>query len=426
MGALSYLRDFVWPETLPATNDIEAKSGAGSLPVVGSPEYYNYLLGITAGRSKAGVDVTLRTALGVSTVFACIRVIADGLAQVPCKIYRVTPDGGREEARNHPLWPLLYRKPNAHQTAFEFREQITSHWLLTGNAFVVVMRDARGRVTELLSFEPGYVRFEQLRDRSMRYWVRGEKTEEVEIPEAMMWHIRGPSWNGYGGMDVLRLARDSIGLAMATESFGSEMFANGVRLSGHLEVEGTPSPETLNAIRTTWNSVHQGAGNRLQTALLAGGVVFKPHEIKADEAQYIETRKFLIPEICRFFRVMPIMVGHQDGTASYSSVEQMFLAHRTHTLGPQFERFEQSAECALLSAQERDEYEIELVEHGLTRGTALERAQMLAVLRQNGAITGNDMREAMDMPRLPDAVLNEFTPAANLFGPRDTGGSGNQ
>jgi hypothetical protein len=120
------------------------------------------------------------------------------------------------------------------------------------------------------------------------------------------------------------------------------------------------------------------------------------------------------------------MVGHQDGTASYGSVEQMFLAHRTHTLGPQFERFEQSAECALLNDQEREEYEIELVEHGLTRGTALERAQMLAVLRQNGAITGNDMREAMDLPRLPDAVLNEFTPAANLFGPRDTGGSGNQ
>ena len=116
---------------------------------------------------------------------------------------------------------------------------------------------------------------------------------------------------------------------------------------------------------------------------------------------------------------MPIMVGHQDGTASYASVEQMFLAHRTHTLGPWFERFEQSAECALLSDAERDEYEIELVEHGLTRGTAKERAETLAILRQNGAITGNDMREAMDMARVADPVLDEFTPAANLFGPRE-------
>lgn len=423
MGALAVIRDMFWPVP-DAAPDVETR-GTANLPVVGTAEYYNWLMGATGGRAKSGVDVTLRAALGVSTVFACVKVIAEGLAQVPCKIYRVTSEGGRTEARDHPLWPLLYRKPNAEQTAFEFREQVAAHWLLTGNAFVLVMRNQRGRVDELLPIEPGFVRYEQAADRSMRYWIRlTEKSAEVEVPASLMWHIRGATWNGFAGMDVLRLARDSIGLAMATESFGSEMFANGVRVSGHLEVEGTPSAETLAQIRSSWGQIHQGAGNRLQTALLAGGVKFHPHDIKADEAQYIETRKFLVPEICRFFRVMPIMVGHQDGTASYASVEQMFLAHRTHTLGPQFERFEQSAECALLTPAEREQYEIELVEHGLTRGTALERAQMLAILRQNGAITGNDMREAMDMPRMTDSTLNEYTPAANLFGPRDTGTEG--
>lgn len=418
MGVLAEIKEYVWPST---TVVREAKSGASTLPQVGTPEYYNFLLGISAGRSQAGVDVTLRTALGVSTVFACVKVIAEGCAQVPCKIYRTQPNGMREEARNHPLWPLLYRKPNPFQTAFEFREQIVAHACLTGNAFVIVMRDTRGNVTELLPIEPGLARIEQQPDRSLRYWMRNtEKSMEVEIPASMMWHIRGPSWNGWAGMDILRLARDSVGLAMATESFGSELFANGVRLSGHLEIEGTPPPEAIEKIRKVWTDTYQGSGNRLQTALLTGGVTFKPHEIKADEAQYIETRKFLIPEICRFFRVMPIMVGHQDGTASYASVEQMFLAHRTHTLGPWFERFEQSAECALLSRDEREDYEIELVEHTLTRSTALERAQMLAILRQNGAITGNDMRAEMDYPRLPDEILNEFTPAANLFGPRET------
>lgn len=422
MGALSFLRDFVWPETLPAT---EVKAGAATLPAVGTAEYYNWLLGISAGQSKAGVSVNLRTALGVSTVFACVAVIAQGIAQVPLKIYRVTPEGGREEARDHPLWSLLYRKPNELQTSFEFREQIAAHWLLTGNAFVLIMRNARGRVTELLPIEPGMMRLEQQPDRSMRYWLRlTDKSAEVEVPARMVWHIRNSSWNGWAGMDVMRLARDAIGLAVATESFGSEMFANGVRLSGHLEAESNLTPEKIEELRTYWKSVHQGGGNRLQTAVLSGGIKFKPHEIKADEAQYIETRKFLVPEICRFFRVMPIMVGHQDGTASYASVEQMFLAHRTHTLGPQFERFEQSAEFALLTDAERDQYEIELVEHGLTRGTAKERAETLAILRQNGAITGNDMREAMDMPRLPDAILNEYTPAANLFGPRDNSGEG--
>lgn len=415
MGLLAEIRDYVWP-----SGEVEVKAGEATLPAVGSPEYYNYLLGMTAGRSKAGVDVTLRTAMGVSTVFACVKVISEGGAQVPCKIYRLGEGGTRQEARDHPLWSLLYRKPNALQTAFEFREQILAHALLTGNAFIVKMPDARGRIVELLPIEPGLVRMEHYSDRTIRYWVRPtEKSSEVEIPAALMWHLRGPSWTGFQGMDILRLARDSIGLAMATESFGSELFANGVRLSGHLEVPGNVSPEVLEQLRTAWATTHQGAENRLRTGLLTGGIKFVPHTIAADEAQYIETRKFLIPEICRFFRVMPIMVGHQDGTASYASVEQMFLAHRTHTLGPWFERFEQSAECALLTAAEREEYEIELVEHGLTRGTAKERAETLAILRQNGAITGNDMREAMDMPRGSDPILDEFTPAANLFGQRE-------
>ena len=417
MGALSFIRDFVWPATLPT----EAKSYVAPTP--GTAAYSDFVQGINGLVSKSGEAVTLRQALGVSTVYACVRVVAEGMAQVPCKLYRRTADGGRIEARNHPLWSLLYRKPNLSQTSFEFREQIAMHLCLAGNAFVVVTRDSEGRVLELLPFEPGYVRLERQRDMSVRYWVRGPETREVEVPASAMWHIRGSSWTGWRGEDVLALARDSVGLALATESFGSEMFANGVRLSGHLEVEGTPSPETLAAIRSTWNAVHQGSGNRLQTALLAGGIKFSPHEVKADEAQYIETRKFLVPEICRFFRVMPVMVGHQDGTASYASVEQMFLAHRTHTLGPWFERFEQSAECHLLTERERNEYEIELVEHVLTRGTSKERAETLAIMRQNGALTGNQFREQMDMSRENEAILNEYTPAANLFGPRDPDGS---
>ncbi|WP_313670461.1 phage portal protein [Sandarakinorhabdus sp.] len=424
MGALSFIRDSIWPADVVLADGAPAEAKAYSLPVPGTEAYAAFLAGVGGSQSKAGANVSLRDALGVSTVFACIRVIAEGLAQVPCKIYQRTDGGGRIEAREHPLWRLLYRRPNLAQTSFEFREQVAMHLALAGNAFVVITRDTQGRPLELLPYEPGFVRFERQPDLSVRYWVRTEKTREIEIPASMMWHIRGPSWEGWRGADLLALARDSIGLALATESFGSEMFANGTRLSGHLEVEGNPSPEVVDAIRKQWTAVHQGEGNRLKTALLAGGVKFQPHDIKADEAQYIETRKFLVPEICRFFRVMPIMVGHQDGTAAYASIEQMFLAHRTLTMGPWFERFEQSAELALLSERERDEYEIELVQHSLAGTTAKERAETLAIMRQNGAATGNDMREALDMPRGTEAILNEYTPAANLFGPRDaTGGA---
>lgn len=418
MGVLAEIKDYVWPSS--TVVGMERKAGEATLPAVGTPEYYNYLLGISGGRSKAGIDVTLRTALGVSTVFACVKVIAEDTATPDCKIFEIGENGVRREAREHPLWRLLYVKPNPHQTAFEFRLQVIAHAVLTGNAFIVKMPDARGRVYELLPMEPGLVRMEQQPDRSMRYFVRStEKSMEVEIPPSMMWHLRGISWNGWAGMDILRVARDSIGLSMATESFASEMFANGVRLSGHLEVDGNPGPEVIKQIRDTWVNIHTGAGNRLQTAVLAGGIKFVPHTINADEAQYIETRKFLVPEVCRFFRVSPVMVGHDEGSAAYASVEQRMLAHRFDTLGPWFKNFQQSAMCALLSDEELGRYQIEIVDRGLSRVTAIERAQTLAILRQNGAITGNDMREEMDYARVSDPVLDEFTPAANLFGPRE-------
>jgi len=289
MGVIEVLRDTFWP----SADDVEAK--AAYLPVPGSPGFAAYLQEYSA---KSGVAVNTGTAIQVTAVLACVKVIAEGVAQVPCKLFFDDENGAKQPAKTHPLYPLLYRFPNPRQTSFEFREQMLYYALLTGNAFALKMRDPRGRLTEILPIPPEYVRFEQQQDLSVRYWVKiTDKTAEVEVPESMMWHFRGPSWNGYAGLDMVRIARNAIGLAIATESFGSEMFANGVRLSGHLEIPTTATPELIAQLKETWSAVHQGAGNRLQTALLSGGVTFKPHELKADEAQYIETRRFLIEEV---------------------------------------------------------------------------------------------------------------------------------
>ena len=368
--------------------------------------------------SKAGQAVNLRTALEVTTVLGCCRVIAEGIAQVPWKLYRKQADGGREEAVEHPLFYMMKRRPNEWQTSFEFREQIAFHLVLTGNAFVFINRRANGEIVELLPYDPGSVTVTRNPDLSLSYRLTLSDRRQVEVPAVNIWHIRGPSWNGYLGLEVVHLARNAIGLALATEEFGSSLFANGARPGGLLTTEQNINEETAKQIKAAWAATQGGSGNAMKTALLANGLKYQPLSQTADEAQFNETSKQAINNICAAFRVNPIMVMQSEGTASYASVEQMFLAHLTHTLMPWYERIEQSAEVNLLSREEqRAGYYTKLDAKALMRGTAKERAEHYQIMRQNGVITANEWREHEDMNRSDDPKADALMPAANLFGP---------
>lgn len=368
--------------------------------------------------SKAGQAVNVRTALELTTVLGCARVIAEGCSQVPWKLYVRTENGSRMEDYNHPLHYLLKRRPNEWQTSFEFREQILFHLVLTGNAFVFINRRGNGEISELLPYEPGCVTVTRGADMSLSYKIRVERRGEIVIPAENMWHLRGPSWNGYLGLDAVQLARNAIGLSLATEEFGSSLFANGARPGGILTSDSPLTQEQADVIKAAWAAAQSGSGNAMKTALLANGMKYQALSQTADEAQFNETRKRSIQDICAAFRVNPIMVMQTEGTASFASVEQMFLAHLTHTLMPWFERIDQSAEVNLLTAAERKlGYYMKLDAKGLMRGTAKERAEMLAIMRQNGVITANQWLDAEDMERSTDPAADKLIPAANLFGP---------
>ena len=273
-------------------------------------------------------------------VLGCARVIAEGVAQVPFKVYQRTANGGRVEARDHPLFRLLHRRPNEWQTSFEFREQIALHLVLSGNAFIFISRRANGEVLELLPYEPSAVTVKRNTDLSLDYTLRLRSGETTRLPRENMWHIRGASWNGYLGMDSVHLARNSIGLSLATEEFGSSLFKNGARPGGILTSEQSLKPEVVSQIRDSWKASQEGSGNAMKTAVLHGGLKYQPLSFNADEAQFNETQKRAVHSICAAFRVNPIMVMQTEGTATYASVEQMFLAHVTHTLMPWYERIE--------------------------------------------------------------------------------------
>lgn len=390
-----------------------------------SPEEIRQAIAASGGLSFSGQTVTLGKALQVSTVLGCARVLGEGAAQVPCKLYRRAADGGRSEARDHPLFELLHRRPNPMQTSFEFRETMVMHAALTGDAFAVINRGSNGEILELLPFEPGSVTVTRWPDGTLSYKVSLADGSQVPIAAENMWHLRGPSWNGYTGLDILAQARNVIGLKIATEEFGGALFKNGARPGGVLTAPETASSETLAKVREQWNAAMSASGNAMKTAVLVGGLKYESLSYTADEAQYNETQRQAARDICAFFRVNPIMVQLHDQSAAYASVEQMFLAHVVHTLMPWYERFEQSAELALLTQAERREgLYIKLEAKALMRGTAKERAEFHQILLQNGVVTRNEVRMAEDMDRLPGEEFDRPAMAANLYGPRDAGAQG--
>lgn len=329
--------------------------------------------------SKAGVPINWKTALECVTVLACVRVIVEGIAQVPWKLYRALPDGTRGPATDHGLYDLLHRKPNAWQTSFEFREQIGLHLCLARNAYVF-KNIVRGRIVELLPLRPDQVRPRQDPDtREIVYDYAPDKGPRQTIPAANIWHLRGLSWDGLEGIDGVRLAREAIGLAVATEDHASRMFSNGARVSGVLTTDAVLKDDQVKTLRQSWNDTYAGLNNAGKTAILWGGLKFSPVALQADQAQMIETRRFQVEQICAAYRVLPIMVGYTDKTSTYASAEQMFLAHVVHTLGPWYERIDQSADVNLLTdADRRAGYYSHFIVAGLLRGAHKDRAEYYA------------------------------------------------
>lgn len=335
-------------------------------------DLYKDLLGQAS--AKSGVAVNWKTALQASTAFACARVISEGIAQVPFKLFKERVGGGMDAARDHGLYDLLANKPNEWQTSFEFREQIGLHLSFRGNAYVYKVRGLYGKVVELLPFEPQMVTpTRQGWDRS--YQVSTIDGKSYTVPAEDMWHLRGISWDGVNGLDGIRLAREAIGLSLAMEEHSSRMFSNGAKPGGVLSTEATLKPDQIKLLRESWAEAQGGNANAYKTAILFGGLKFQPMAMTGVDAQHIEQRRFEVEEVCRYYRVMPIMVGHSDKSATYASAEQMFLAHVVHTMMPWYARIENSADINLLTDDERTQgFYTKLMASALMRGASTDRA----------------------------------------------------
>ena len=369
---------------------------------------------------ECGTGYGTISAFQISAVFACARVLAQGLAQVPCLLQRSSAAGGHEAARDHPLYDLLARKPNSWMTALELREWIGFHLAMNGNAFLFVARDREGRAIELIPLPEGSVTIQTPAFGEVVY--RLNVNEQPVYTNRNIWHIKGSSWNAIDGMSIQSVAARAIGLASDLENFGSQLFKNGSRPAGLLTTDKELSAEQRTMLQTAWNAEQAGISNAHRTAVLGNGLSFQTMQTNANEAQFIETRRYQIEEICRIMGVDPVMIGQSVGSASYASVEQKFLAHYTYTLAPLYERFTQSAEVSLLTdAEQKAGYRVYMDARSITLGTANDRATYYGAMRQNGLMTINECREHAGLDRSTDPLADRLTPSANLFGPSGTG-----
>lgn len=383
-------------------NRLLAGFGLKSASATSSLDLFREIYGGTASRSGTTVDFV--RALEVATVLACCRVVAEGVSQVPWRVYQ-NVNGSRKVATEHPLYQRIYRRPNTWQTSFEFRETLVLHMMLTGNAFIFVNRAGIAReVRELIPIEPGRVTVEQLPDHRLQYKVRGRDGTTQLFPSEAIWHLRGASWNSWLGMDAMRLARESIGLTMALEQSQAALNKNGGRVGGLVSIEGSLSDEKYFQLRAWIDKNYGGAENVGKWMIMDRSSKFTPMVMTGVDAQHLETRKFQIEEICREFRVMPIMVGHADKTATYASSEQMFLAHVVHTLLPWYQRLEMSSDINLLSeADLADGYYTKFSPNALMRGAAADRSEFYAKALGSGGgkgwMTQNEVRDAEEIDR---------------------------
>jgi HK97 family phage portal protein len=362
--------------------------------------------------TASGASVTPQTAVTQATVFACIRVINDALATVPLKLYRKTGNERREE-EDHPLRSLLRDAPNGLQTSVEWRDMLQTHLCLRGNAFTHVRRNFAGEVVGLLPIHPDGLTVRLL---DGRLFYEGDTLDGRRIVGSQdeVLHVRGFGGDGFFGFSPIRECRETVGLSLTAERYGASLFARGANPGGVLEMPGKLSKEAAARLKDSFDTSYAGASNAGRTLLLEEGIKWSRVGLSADDAQFLETRKFQRNEIAAIFRVPPHMVADLE-RATFSNIEQQGIDFVRHCIRPWAERWESRLNHVLLTPIERASgLYIRFNLDGLLRGDQKSRFEAYAIGRQWGLYSADDCRELEELRPIPDGKGQIYLTPANM------------
>ncbi|MDO5300279.1 MAG: phage portal protein [Clostridia bacterium] len=349
------------------------------------------------GSSASGKPVNARTAIQMSAVYACVRVIAETVASLPFHVYEET-DKGAIKAVGHPLYRILHDEPNSEMTSFIWRETMLTHLLLYGNSYSQILRSGRGHVQGLYPLLPDRMEVDRDGAGNLTYtYTTAEGRTHRLRPEDVL-HIPGLGFDGVMGYSPIALEKNAIGLGIAAEEYGSKFFAHGATPSGVLTHPNTvKDPQRL---RESWNAAYGGSANSGKVAILEEGMTFSKISMPHNEAQFIETRKFQVAEICRIYRVPPHLVGDLEH-ATFSNIEHENISFAVHTIRPWLVRIEQALNRQLFPEKEKGSYYAQFNMDGLMRGDYKSRMEGYAIARQNGWMSTNDIRALENMNPVP-------------------------
>jgi len=372
-----------------------------------------------------GQQVSPETALQVSAVFSCVRILAETVASLPLILYRRREDGGKDRATDHPLYSILHDVANTEMSAYDLRETLMGHVALWGNAFAEIELNQRGNIVGLWPLRPDRMTVKRADGDSgeLQYSYRLSKADaqgrldRVFAPWQIL-HIRGLGSNGIVGYSVISLARQAIGLAMATEEFGGRFFGNGARPGVVLEHPGKLSETAEENLRKSWLAQHGGLEKAHRVAILEEGV--KIHEVgmPLEDAQFLQTRTFQVRDIARWFRISPHLLGDLE-RATFSNIEHLGLEFGVYTLTPWLVRWEQQIKRSLLTTKAEQGMFAEHLMAGLLRGDLLSRYQAYAIGRQNGWLSANDVRSLENMNPIADGDM--YLVPLNMIPPDQVG-----
>lgn len=361
-----------------------------------------------AASTASGVSVGPDSAMRLSAVSACVRLISESIASLPLAVYRRGASGTRTRVTDVPQYRLLHDEPNRRMTSFVFRETLTAHVLLHGNAYAIIIRSGGGDPVELLPVPAPNVSVQKTISGELSYRLNLD-SEVFHVQQADVLHVPGLAYDGVKGMSPIQYAAESIGLGIAAERYGASFFGNGSTPSGYISLPGKLNETQARTMQAAWQSVYgyNGGGGGNRTAVLFENGKFEKISIAPNEAQFIETRKFQVSEIARWYRVPPHMIGDLE-RATFGNIEHQALEFVTHTLRPWLVRFEQEFNRKLFpssSAGRPSDLYCEFNVDGLLRGDIKARGEYYTKARQWGWLSANDIRRLENMEPIDNGDL---------------------
>jgi len=358
------------------------------------------IFGVGSTNSKAGIRVTTKEALKISTVFACTNLITGAMASLRVSLFERMPDGkGKKKAIDHKLHELLHDLPNSSTTAFDFWTMYIANLLLTGDGIAVVRRDGNGTVTALWNVPSGNVTIHTNAVTGEVYYVikDDQGAEQIFYSENIL-HTRGMRFNSTTkSIDPIVMAREALGLTLALEEYGSKFFSNGANTGGIVELAGQLSDDAFKRFAKSFKDKYDGIGNSSKVMFLEEGTKYTKLGTDPEKAQSLESRKFQIAEIARYFYNVPLHKILELDRATFNNIEQMNVTFVQDCLNPISVRIEQSIYMSLLTVAERLTYFAKFNTNALLRGDMASRTEFYKTMIQNGVFSPNDVLDLEDM-----------------------------